>query len=152
MSTVTREQILREAGVAETLLPHASASRMEPGTLALCGDAGTTLMLVKRDGVWGALFDGVGVTPEQFGTAYSSMLGTLLFTDIPADARSRICSEPSQVKRVRIARAAVGLPPLEVELTEAAGLTRPPARAYPQRRRGRGSPRTRSSRPASAAP
>ena len=111
----------------ETLLPHAPASRMEPGTLALCGDAGTTLMLIKRNGVWGALFDGVGVTPEQFGTAYSSMLGTLLFTDIPADAWSRICNEPSQIKRVRIARSAVGLPPSEVELTEAAGLTQPPA-------------------------
>ena len=126
MSTVTREQILREVGV-EASNPDTPVSRMKPGTLALCGDDGTTLMLVKRDGVWGALFDGVGVTPEQFGTAYSSMLGTLLFTDIPADAWSRICNEPSQVKRVRIARAAVDLPPSEVELTEAAGLTQPPA-------------------------
>ena len=127
MSTVTREQLLREVGVEVSSLG-TPVSRMKPGTLALCyGDAGTTLMLVKRDGVWGALFDGVGVTPEQFGTAYSSMLGTLLFTDIPADAWSRICNEPSHVKRVRIARAAVGLPPSEVELTEAAGLAEPPA-------------------------
>ena len=47
--------------------------------------------------------------------------------DIPADAWSRISNEPSQVKRVRIARVAVGLPPSEVELTEAAGLAEPPA-------------------------
>lgn len=127
MSTVTREQLLREVGVEVSSLG-TPVSRMKPGTLALCyGDAGTTLMLVKRDGVWGTLFDGSVTTSAQFDTAYPSRLGTLLFTDIPADAWSRICNEPSHVKRVRIARVAVGLPPSEVELTEAAGLAEPPA-------------------------
>ena len=126
MSTVTREQLLREVGV-EVSNSGTPVSRMKPGTLALCGDAGTTLMLVKRDGVWGTLFDGSVTTSAQFDTAYPSRLGTLLFTDIPADAWSRICNEPSHVKRVRIARVAVGLPPSEVELTEAAGLAEPPA-------------------------
>lgn len=126
MSTVTREQILREVGV-EVSNSGTPVSRMKPGTLALCGDAGTTLMLVKRDGVWGALFDECCTTPDQFGTAYSSMLGTPLLVDIPSDMWLRICDEPSHVKRVRIARAAVGLPPSEVELTEAAGLAQPPA-------------------------
>jgi len=127
MSTVTREQLLREVGVEVSSLG-TPVSRMKPGTLALCyGDAGTTLMLVKRDGVWGTLSDGSVTTSAQFDTAYPSRLGTLLFTDIPADAWSRICNEPSHAKRVRIARVAVGLPPSEVELTEAAGLTQPPA-------------------------
>ena len=126
MSTVTRKQLLREVGV-EVSSPGTPVSRMKPGTLALCCDAGTTLMLVKRDGVWGTLFDGSVTTSAQFDTAYPSRLGTLLFTDIPADAWSRICNEPSQVKRVRIARMAVGLPPSEVELTETAGLAEPPA-------------------------
>lgn len=127
MSTVTREQILREVGV-EASNPDTPVSRMKPGTLALCGDDGTTLMLVgKRAGVWGALFDGSVTTSAQFDTAYPSRLGTQLLTDIPAVAWSRICNEPSQVKRVRIARAAVGLSPSEVELTEAAGLAEPPA-------------------------
>lgn len=125
MSTVTRKQILRECDVTETAAG-TPVSRMQPGTLALNGDVGDVLMLVTRDGDWGALLDTYAASAEHFGKAYSSMLGTPLLVDIPADAWPRICAETSQVKRVRIARAAAGLPPSKDELLEAAGLTQLP--------------------------
>lgn len=125
MSTVTREWILHECEVAETAT-RVSASRMQPGTLALSGDVGNILMLVTHDGCWGALFNQQVAKPEQFNTAYSSMHGIPLLTGIPADAWPRICAETSQIRRIRIARAAAGLPPSEDELLEAAGLTQLP--------------------------
>lgn len=125
MSTVTREWILHECEVAETAT-RVLVSRMQPGTLALSGDVGNILMLVTHDGCWGALFNQQVAKPEQFGTAYSSMHGIPLLTGIPADAWPRICAETSQIKRIRIARAAAGLPPSEDELLEAAGLTQLP--------------------------
>lgn len=125
MSTVTRQQILHEFSVAETTT-RVPASQMQPGTLALSDGTSNTLMLITNGGCWGVLFNQHVANPEWFGTAYSSTHGIPLLTGISADAWPRICAETSQVKRVRIARAAAGLPPSEDELLEVAGLTQLP--------------------------
>jgi len=109
MSAVTREQILRECGKDETA-SSMPVSRMPPGTLALYrSPSSTDMMLVTRDGNWAVLTDTVIPPSNSFGTGYSSTLGIPLFVDIPIDAWSRICAEPSQIERVRIALTVVGL-------------------------------------------
>ena len=125
MSTVTRQQILHECSVAETTT-RVPASQMQPGTLALSDGTSNILMLITNGGCWGVLFNQHVANPEWFGTAYSSTHGIPLLTGISADAWPRICAETSQIRRIRIARAAAGLPPSEDELLEAAGLAQLP--------------------------
>jgi hypothetical protein len=122
MSTVTREQILLEScTTTDVSMP---VSRMPLGTLAVSGD--NVLMLVGFDGNWVALLDGFR-SELQLTKSFPSVQGAPLLIDIPADVWPSICDERSHIKRIRIARAAVGLAPSENELVEAAGLAQRPA-------------------------
>ena len=130
---VTRDQILDELGGEFKPAESMRADAMRPGTLAICDfddDRDLRLMLMLNDHNWGFLYAD-DTASHEFGPACGGVHGRVLLTDIPADAWNAIRAEKSQVKRVRIARAACGLSPQEPELIDAAGLrTTPPKQSF----------------------
>lgn len=135
---VTRDQILAELGGEFKPAEPMRADAMRPGTLAICDldNRSERLMLVLNDHNWGFLYT-EDVARHEFGPACGELHGRVLLSDIPADAWDAIRAEKSQIKRVRIARAACGLNPREPELIDAAGLrTTPPEQSFASMRAG----------------
>ena len=130
---VTCDQILDElGGELDPSVRPMRADAMQPGTLALydLDKQRGRLMLVLDGHDWGFLYADE-VARHRFDPACGELLGRVLLTDIPADAWEAIRAEKSQIKRVRIARAACGLSPREPELVDAAGLrTMPPEQTF----------------------
>lgn len=123
MSLDTQMQaVLAEYGI--TLGPVVTISTLSPGTLACKGTNGDQLVMLENDGEWG-YFNAHRTGLSDFNGAWQSCQVQVVVGGVPPDVWSALRNEPSNIERVRIAAASIGL----VKAPRADTLAPPPTSA-----------------------